>query len=461
MRSRTTPAPPARSRARVPPPKGEEGGSMARIRIVTKDPHVRRAALRALDGGHEVEATVPERLRAAPAAVLAGDPDLIALDVDLLGCLAGELRTAAEADCWLPGDSATAVRTQAPRVLVLLGPGEESRILRAFDEGANDYAFKPLEPEVFRAKVNALLAQRLGLMGTDTITLNPIAISDDGRFLRRGTDEEEIEAQLGRYEVCGVLGRGGYGVVYRARDLALGRDVALKVLPKAMNDNPEAVARFFRESNAIARLDHPNIVKFYEVGSYQDRLYFTMELVEGRTLKDIADREAPLDPWRAARYVAGIAEALAAIDSIGLVHRDVKPENVLVTPRDEVKLIDFGLVRARGAAAITSDDDVLGTPYFMCPEYIRAPGVPDIRYDLYALGVTFFHLLSGEYPFDGKNAAHVMEKHLRVAPPRVSAFQPGIPLLADRIVSRLLVKDPERRIQTPQEVLGLLRPMLD
>src|SRR5690606_29237736 len=127
--------------------------------------------------------------------------------------------------------------------------------------------------------------------------------------------------------------------------VTLERDVALKVLPRDLHDNPEAVARFFRESTAISRLDHPNIVKFYEVGSYRGRLYFTMELVDGCTLKDIADREAPLPPREATWYVAGIANALAAIDSLGLVHRDVKPENVLVTRDGQVKLIDFGLVR--------------------------------------------------------------------------------------------------------------------
>jgi serine/threonine-protein kinase len=185
-----------------------------------------------------------------------------------------------------------------------------------------------------------------------------------------------------------------------------------------------------------------------------------MEVVEGKTLKVISDAEAPLDPWRAARYIAGIAEALDAIASIGLVHRDVKPENVLITPWEQVKLIDFGLVRIDGTAAITSDDDVLGTPYFMCPEYIRAPGIPDIRYDLYALGVTFFNLLTGEYPFDGKNAAHVMEKHLRCPPPSVSAFRGGVPILAQRIVKRLLSKDPDNRLQTPRELLRMMAPLL-
>ncbi|HBP23888.1 MAG TPA: serine/threonine protein kinase, partial [Planctomycetes bacterium] len=138
----------------------------------------------------------------------------------------------------------------------------------------------------------------------------------------------------------------------------------------------------------------------------------------------------------------------------------IKPENVMITADDELKLIDFGLVRIRDTAAITSEEDVLGTPYFMCPEYIRAPGVPDIRYDLYALGVTFFNLLTGEYPFDGKNAAHVMEKHLRCPAPRVSSYTPGIPYVADRVIERLLRKDPDHRPQTPEEVLILLRPLL-
>ena len=111
-------------------------------------------------------------------------------------------------------------------------------------------------------------------------------------------------------------------------------------------------------------------------------------------------------------------------------------------------------------AAITSQDDVLGTPYFMAPEYIRAPGIPDIRYDLYALGVTYFHLLCGEYPFDGKNAAHVMEKHLRCKPPRISAYQPGVPQQAELVIARLLEKNPDQRLQKPQDVLTLLRPLM-
>jgi DNA-binding response OmpR family regulator len=435
---------------------------MARISIISDDPNARYTARSTLEGTHEVRLLGSRDLSASSLA--RGEPDVLVVDAEHVEAIGAALTRDSDLS-WLGTDKAdtgVAVRTQAPRILVLLSPGQEDRIMRLFDGGASDYLFKPISEDALKTKVDVLLAQRLGLFTqTATINLDPIAISDDGRLLRNDEEDDDIQAVLGRYEVRGVLGRGGYGVVYRAHDMATDREVALKVLPKKLNGNPEAVARFFRESTAISRLNHPNIVKFYEVGSYQDRLYYTMELVEGRTLKDLCESEAPMPTARAARYVAGIAEALCAISSIGLVHRDIKPENVLITePFEQVKLIDFGLVRINGTAAITSDDDVLGTPYFMCPEYIREPGVPDIRYDLYALGVTFFNLLTGEYPFDGKNAAHVMEKHLRCKAPKVSRFQRGVPFLAERIIDRLLRKDPKERPQTPQEVLILLEPLL-
>ena len=427
---------------------------MARITLVTSDLEIRQHAVGALDGSHDVAAVSPS---ADPRRAAAGAPDILILEAQHLRSPAGAaLVTEAQ------GQGSGAARP--PAILVLIEEGEEQQIVPCFEAGADDYAVVPFGARDLRRKVDGLQALRLGLLST--ATHDPIAISDSGMILREpdlntGASADGAPTQLGRYEVRELVGRGGYGVVYRARDLALGRDVALKVLPRELHGNTEAVARFFREATAISRLDHPNIVRFYEVGSYQGRLYFTMELVEGRTLKDIADKEAPLPAGLSAYYVAEIARALAAIDSIGLVHRDVKPENVLVTHDGRVKLIDFGLVRIQDTADITSQEDVLGTPYFMCPEYIRAPGVPDIRYDLYALGVTFFNLLSGEYPFDGKNAAQVMEKHLRAPAPKISDFQPEVPALAEWIIERLLRKDPERRLQTPTEVVELLQPLIN
>jgi CheY-like chemotaxis protein/predicted Ser/Thr protein kinase len=427
---------------------------MARVTIISNDLDIRLDTLSALEGVHDVAVLGWPLTQAPPEQLTAHRPDVIMVDLAVLSAPGGsDLLDAATLVSDSPG-----ARRAPPAVLVLLAEGQEGQIVPCFEAGADDYLTVPFNARHLRAKVDGLQAVRLGLLGTSAH--DPIAISDEGMILASPDLESGAGTQLGRYRICGLLGRGGYGVVYRAWDVALEREVALKVLPKDMHDDTEAVARFFREASAITRLNHPNIVKLYEVGNYQGRYYLTMELLEGRTLKDLAEREAPLDARRAARYVGEIAKALGAINSIGLVHRDIKPENVMITRDEEVKLIDFGLVRIRDTAAITSEEDVLGTPYFMCPEYIREPGVPDIRYDLYALGVTFFNLLSGEYPFDGKNAAHVMEKHLRVPAPRVSSYQPGVPYVADRVIDRLLRKDPNKRPQTPEEVLLLLQPLL-
>jgi len=426
---------------------------MARISVVSNDLDTRLRIVSGLDGYHDVSAHSWPVSGGDLPQIAAHLPDVVIVDIDVVRKPGGATLLDAAGLA-----AAAGTRAHPPAVLVLINEGEEDRIVNLFEAGADDYMLKPFSGSHLRAKLDGVQAVRLGLL--ETSAHDPIAISDEGMILQSPDLQPGAMTQLGRYRILGMLGRGGYGVVYRVHDVVLDRQVALKVLPKEMHNNSEAVARFFREASAISRLNHPNIVQFYEVGSFQSRYYFTMEIVEGRTLKEVAEVEAPLAPRLAARYVAEIAKALGAINSIGLVHRDIKPENVIVTPDGRVKLIDFGLVRIRDTAAITSEEDVLGTPYFMCPEYIREPGIPDIRYDLYALGVTFFNLLSGEYPFDGKNAAHVMEKHLRCPAPRVSSYQPGVPYVADRVVERLLRKDPNLRPQTPEEVLILLRPLL-
>ena len=430
---------------------------MARILVLSDDPDTREQVLEAVRREHDVCAYSSEW-----RGPLRDEPDVLIVDaLQVFSPLVASLGIGSEAQRRAAAQTTQlTVRTRAPAIVCLIAPGEERQIIPCFEAGADDYSLsRPVDARDLKAKIDRILAQRLGIFPADAT--DRFAISDDGRILASPQeDTEEIHAQLGRYEVGGILGRGGYGVVYRAKDLVLQREVALKLLPKDMHDNAEAVTRFFRESTAIARLNDPNIVKFYELGAFQSRYYFTMELVEGRTLKEVAELRGPMPCREAAWYVAGIAKALRALESLGLVHRDVKPENVIVTPEHQVKLIDFGLVRISDTAAITSQDDVLGTPYFMAPEYIKAPGVPDIRYDLYACGVTLFHLLTGEYPFDGKNAAHVMEAHVRTPPPRARDYNPEIPPLADALVDRLLQKDPERRIQSPSELLKHLRPLV-
>jgi DNA-binding response OmpR family regulator/predicted Ser/Thr protein kinase len=445
---------------------------MAHLLVLSDDARAREQAVLALEKtNHEVFATGGADIRRGAAGAFAKTirsfkPELIIIDLDVLSRVSES--TERLLDALQPeratgqGGAATAVR--APAVLVLIPLGHEGQIIPSFEAGADDYALKPIDPKELRTKVEILLGSRASKrpIVRDAETEH-LSISDDGKLQNQEGEDfaGDVPGALGRYDVLGILGKGGYGTVYRARDLGRdGRPCALKVLPAQATQNAEAVARFFRESAAIARVDHPNIVRFYELGSVKGRFYFTMELVEGTTLKQIVEAESPLPEPRAAHFVAQAASALSALSSLGFVHRDIKPENMVVLPDDRMKLIDFGLVKITDTATITSADDVLGTPYFMAPEYISAACRPDVRYDIYSLGVTFFNMLTGEYPFEGKNAAHVMEKHLREAPPAPSARNPRVTTACDRLVLRMLEKDPKKRPQSADELIAGLRPLL-
>ncbi len=448
---------------------------MANVLVLSDDARAREQAVLALEKTpHEVFATGGSELRRGAASALAQTirsfgPELIVIDLDVLERVSESTERLLEAlhpEQKKLTKGGTAVVVRAPSILVLIPSGHEGQIIPSFEAGADDYALKPIDARELRTKVEVLLGSRATKRAIvrDAATEH-LSISDDGKLQTEdGTaflGDGDVPAALGRYDVLGILGKGGYGTVYRARDLSReSRPCALKVLPAQSTQNAEAVARFFRESAAIARADHPNIVKFYELGSIKGRFYFTMELVEGTTLKQIVEVEAPLPEARAARFVAQAASALGALASLGFVHRDIKPENMVILPDDRLKLIDFGLVKIHDTATITSVDDVLGTPYFMAPEYISAACRPDVRYDIYSLGVTFFNMLTGEYPFDGKNAAHVMEKHLREPPVAPSRRNPKVTQACDRLVLKMLEKDPKKRPQTADELLAMVRPLL-
>ena len=251
---------------------------------------------------------------------------------------------------------------------------------------------------------------------------------------------------IGSWRVTGVLGRGGYGVVYRAQERGgAGRAAALKVLPTSARKLPEAVARFFRESSTVARLNHPGIVKFYDFGCSRERYFFTMELVEGRDLHRVVREDGILLEQRAAAILAQVAEALSAIASLGFVHRDLKPENIVLQAGDQAKLIDFGLVKVADTASITAPGDILGTPFFMAPEYIATGDPPDIRADVYALGIIFHFLLTGRYPFEGTSPAEVFDMHLEEASPAPSVKNVRVSPQGDWLCKWLLEKDPEAR----------------
>jgi TolB-like protein len=273
--------------------------------------------------------------------------------------------------------------------------------------------------------------------------------------------------KLGPYEIQAPLGAGGMGEVYRATDTKLGRDVALKVLPREMAHDPERLGRFRREAKVLAQLDHPNIVTIHSVEECDGIHFLTMQLVEGVTL----DRLIPQGglPFEQILEIAStLGDALAAAHERGIVHRDLKPANVMVSNEGRVKVLDFGLakdVRAPnpGDATMTSASHtqlgvVMGTPAYMSPE--QTSGRPlDHRTDIFSMGVLLHEMATGRRPFEGTSSAELVSAILRDTPPSVTDLRPDLPRDLARIVRRCLEKDPRHRVQTARDVSNEFRDL--
>jgi serine/threonine protein kinase len=249
----------------------------------------------------------------------------------------------------------------------------------------------------------------------------------------------------GRYEVVRALGAGGMGCVYLARDSVLSREVALKVLDERHAETEEFVERFRREARAAASLSHPNIVAVYDYGEDERGApYIAMEHVAGGTLKDRIKETGKLPPRVAAGVALQIASALEAAHESGIVHRDVKPENVLVTEDGNVKVADFGIARAAEATAVTATSTVLGSVRYLSPEQASGGEVGPAS-DLYSLGVVLYEMLSGEVPFEAHNPIATAMRHLTETPAPPREFEPRIPAALEAVTLKLLVKDPPDR----------------
>jgi YVTN family beta-propeller protein len=252
---------------------------------------------------------------------------------------------------------------------------------------------------------------------------------------------------FGGYRIEGVAGQGGMGLVYRATQIALDRPVALKLIVPEMADDEGFRQRFTRESYLAASIDHPNVIPIYEAGEAEGRLFLSMRWCEGTDMKSLISRERGLAPDRAVAIVERVAAALDAAHRKGLVHRDVKPANVLITADEEehVYLTDFGLTkRTTSAGGLTKTGQFVGTPDYTAPEQIKGESA-DARADVYALGCLLFHAISGQVPFDRDSEVAKMYAHLNDEPPKLAEVVSGCPPALDPVLRRAMAKEPEDR----------------
>lgn len=261
----------------------------------------------------------------------------------------------------------------------------------------------------------------------------------------------------GRYEITARLARGGMATVYRAVDTRLTREVAVKVMHTGLGDDDEFAAKFDREARAAARLSHPNVVSVFDQGQDQGRPYIVMEYVEGCTLRTVLSREAPLDPIRALDLLEPVLAALAAAHEAGLVHRDVKPENVLISDHGQIKVADFGLAKAVTAQSSTATAGLLiGTVSYLPPELVTT-GKADARSDVYSAGVVLYELLTGTKPHVGDTPIQVAYAHVHNDVPPPSASRPEIPDYLDALVRGATSRDREQRPHDARVFLTRLR----
>ena len=254
----------------------------------------------------------------------------------------------------------------------------------------------------------------------------------------------------GRYQVVRKLGAGGMANVYLAEDQELGRRVAIKILNDRHANDEQFVERFRREAKNAAALSHPNIVSIYDRGEAEGTYYIAMEYLDGRSLKELIISRGPAPLNVAIEYARQILSALRFAHRHGIVHRDIKPHNVLVDAEGRVKVTDFGIARA-GASQMTEAGSIVGTAQYLSPEQARGIGV-DQRSDLYSLGIVLYELLTGTLPFNGDTPVEIAMKHLSQMPELPSATRPELPRELDLVVTRALAKDPEERYQSAEEM---------
>lgn len=293
----------------------------------------------------------------------------------------------------------------------------------------------------------------------DILVANDYITNRQLQRLRERVEAERSGQQIPGYKILGKLGAGAMATVFKARQLSLDRTVAIKVLPRKFSANAQFIERFYAEGRAAAQLNHPNIVQAYDVGQAGDYHYFVMEYVDGRTVYDDIVKHKRHGEQEAIDIIIQISEALLHAHSKGLIHRDVKPKNLMMTKEGVAKLADMGLARAMSdkEAAEAEQGKAFGTPYYISPEQIRGELNIGPPADIYSLGATLYHMVTGNVPFDGKNPSAVMHKHLKaelVAPDHVNQkLSSGI----SEVIEMMMAKSPRDRYQNCRDLIADLK----
>src|SRR5262245_58126703 len=279
------------------------------------------------------------------------------------------------------------------------------------------------------------------------------------------TGEPDLTGQtLGDYRVLRRLGQGGMGQVYLAEQISLKRKVALKLLRSDLAANAVSLARFKREAEAVAKATHANIVQVYAIGEANGLHFMALEYVEGRNLREYLEKKGPPEILRALSIMRQVASALQRASELGIIHRDIKPENILLTRKGEAKVADFGLSRCFSDDAqplnLTQAGVSMGTPLYMSPEQVECKPL-DSRTDIYSFGVTCYHMLSGQPPFQGDNPFEVAVKHVQEMPIPLNQIRPDLPAELCALVHKMMAKKPAERIQTGGEIVHELVRLRD
>lgn len=273
--------------------------------------------------------------------------------------------------------------------------------------------------------------------------------------LKPELDEQKSNRQIPGYQMLAKLGAGAMATVYKAKQLSLDRIVAIKVLPQKHSNDPNFIQRFYDEGKAAAKLNHANIVAAYDVGQAGEYHYFVMEYVDGRTVYDDIANKGAYSEAEALKITTKVAEALSHAHARGFIHRDVKPKNIMITKDGTVKLADMGLARAVSdrEAAEAEAGKAYGTPYYISPEQIRGEIEIDFRADIYALGATAYHMVTGRVPFEGANPSAVMRRHLseELVPP--DHINDKLSSGFSEIIEVCMAKSPNKRYITTEDLL--------